>query len=439
MVYAEKRRRMALFDGSARLILLVTSLSDLDDVIPGLCAFQIEWNKMHQNLAARGLAEELKSGRRKASDMNAGLRQALGLNRADFDALKLLWGDGWDDKMAAISAGPKDFKVRILPLAEEDFRQLSRKWWETVLEKFAAHDIADRPVYVVTSNNHSLVNLVLGFAQLHQKRISQFAEENCDQEFKDTMRRLEAESPPALSNLLYLAQTDLLAADPALAREKRAMEADAGIWRTEPLPPLLAESQLIELCKLDPRSMDPRLKPWDPKKLAESNAVILNTDYPLGFAAYHLLETAAEYLGDWRGLFILGKSAAMIGRLGDILLPSQVRDVHSERLYQFANCFSARNLTPYLCDCAVFDDQSSLTVHGTFMHGWETVRDLHRADFTVIEMEAGPCLAAVQKVCGTSRDRGEGRQPTPFACRRISTWASCTTPRTLPTTSGPAF
>lgn len=405
-VHADKRRRMAFFDRRSKLILLVTSLSDLDDVIPGLCAYQIEWNKMHRHLASQGLADELANGRLRASAVDTRLRQALGLNRADHETFKALWGDGWDNKMAAIAASPKDFQVRILPLLEDDFRQLSRKWWETVLDKFAAHDISNRPVYVVTSNNHSLVNLVLGFAQRHQNRIRQYARNNCDEEFIGTMRRLEVEDPQTCRNLLYLAQTDLLAEDPDLARVKSEMESANGIWRTRPLPPLLAEAQLIELGKLDPLSMDPRLKPWDTEKLSKSNAVILNTDYPLGFAAYHLLETAAEYLNGWRGLFILGKSAAMIGRLGDILLPSQVRDVHSKRLYQFTNCFSARNLTPYLCDCAVFDDQRSLTVHGTFLHGWDTVRDLHRADFTVIEMEAGPCLAAVQNICGTRRDRG---------------------------------
>ncbi len=406
-VFAEKRRRMAFFDGKSRLILLVTSLSDLDDVIPGLCAYQIEWNKMHRRLAADGLAAELASGRIKASDAHPRLRHALGLNRADFDALKQLWGQDWDSKMAAISAAPKDFRVRILPLLEDDFRGLSRQWWEAVLKKFAGRDIANRPVYVVTSNNHSLVNLVLGFAQRHQDRIREFARENCDDEFRRTMRRLEVEDTLTCRNLLYLAQTDLLAQDPDLDRAKAEMEAASGILRTSPLPPLLAEAQLIELGKLDSRTLDPRLKLRDAGKLAQSDALILNTDYPLGFAAYHLLETAAEHLKNWRGLFILGKSAAMIGRLGDILLPSQVRDVHSRRLYRFDNCFSARNLAPYLCDCAVFDDQRSLTVHGTFLHGWETVRELHRADFTVIEMEAGPCLAAVQNICGASRDRGQ--------------------------------
>ncbi len=50
----------------------------------------------------------------------------------------------------------------------------------------------------------------------------------------------------------------------------------------------------------------------------------------------------------------------------------------------FQNCFSARNLVPYLHEAAVFDDQRSLTVHGTFLHSWDAVRGLHRADFTGI-------------------------------------------------------
>ena len=265
-VFAEKRRRMAFFDGQNKLVLLVTSLSDLDDVIPGLCAYQIEWNKMHQRLAADGLAAELAGGRIKASAVHSRLRQALGLNRADYDALKQLWGRDWDAKIAAISAATKDFRVRILPLLEDDFRGLSRQWWQAVLQKFAGRDITNRPVYVVTSNNHSLVNLVLGFAQRHKERIRDFARDNCGEEFRSAMRRLEVEDPLTCRNLLYLAQTDLLTQDQALTRAKEEMEAASGILRTNPLPPLLAEAQLIELNKLDPKSLDPRLKLWDAKK-----------------------------------------------------------------------------------------------------------------------------------------------------------------------------
>ena len=186
------------------------------------------------------------------------------------------------------------------------------------------------------------------------------------------------------------------------------MEARAGFRRARMVHPLLAEVQALRLDRIDPAGLDPRLRVADPAALARSRAVIVNTDYPLGLAAYHLLSAAGRLFRDWRGLFILGKSAAMIGRLGDILIPSQVRDVHSQRLYCFPNCFSARHLAPYLRRAAVFDDQRSLTVHGTFLHSWETVRNLHRADFTGIEMEAGPCLAAMAVHCGVGPDQGPG-------------------------------
>ena len=198
-----------------------------------------------------------------------------------------------------------------------------------------------------------------------------------------------------MRNLLYLAQDGLLARQPDLAREKATMEREAGVHRSGPVPPLLAETQVVEINQLIPQRLDPRLSLPDPAALARSRAVILNTDYPLGFGAYHLIRCVGRFLPHWRGLFVLGKSAAMIGRLGDVMIPTQVRDVHSARLFELPNAMNTRRVTPYVHDAAVFDDQRSLTVHGTFLHSWDTVRRLHRADFTGIEMEAGPCLAAL--------------------------------------------
>lgn len=395
LVSAEKRRRLSYFDGRDRLAALVTSLSDLDDLIPSLCAYQIEWNKMHRRLAQTPLGRALADGRETAAAAGQELRQALGLNRADYQALADLWGMGWDRKLAALAAGPKDLELVMLPLSETGFAAAAGRWWRRVLGLFRELDLAGRPVFVVTSNNHSLVNLVSGFAGCHAERLAEHGRRDQGKEWVRTHDRLTAEGAPAVRNLLYLAQDGLLAAEPGLADEKAAMEAEAGVHRTEPVPPLLAEAQVIELGRLIPERLDPRLSPPDPAALAASRAVVLNTDYPLGFGAYHLLRAAGRHLPGWRGLFVLGKSAAMIGRLGDLMIPTQVRDVHSSRLFELPNCMNARRLVPYLQDAAVFDDQRSLTVHGTFLHSWDTVRHLHRADFTGIEMEAGPCLAAL--------------------------------------------
>ncbi|MCF8034876.1 MAG: hypothetical protein K9K66_19335 [Desulfarculaceae bacterium] len=392
---ADKRRRSAFYDGGGNLAVQVCSLSDVDDLIPSLCAYQIEWNKIHSHLAQSPLGPELASGRARASEAGQELRRVLGLNQADYQALAELWADGWDEKLAAAAAGPKDIELITLPMGETDFQAAAHRWWERMLGEFAGLDLAGRPVFFVTSNSHSLANLISGFAGRHAGDLARHGRERLGQAWEEAHRRLSAEASPTAANLLYMAQQDLLATDPGLSREWEAMEAEAGVRRSEPVPPLLAEAQVFELSRLIPRRLDPRLRLDDPAALVRSRAVVLNTDYPLGFGAYHLLRAAGEHLSAWQGLFVLGKSAAMIGRLGDIMIPTQVRDVHSQRLFELPNCLNARRLAPYLYDAAVFDEQRSLTVHGTFLHSWDTVRQLQRADFTGIEMEAGPCLAAL--------------------------------------------
>lgn len=110
-----------------------------------------------------------------------------------------------------------------------------------------------------------------------------------------------------------------------------------------------------------------------------------------------MLASACELFPQLRGVFILGKSAAAIGRLGDIIIPSRVYDSHTHIQYRFQNSLTARHLTPFLNRIAVFDDQKSITVRGTFLHGRDTVGHLLRYDFTGMEMEAGPFLAALHR------------------------------------------
>src|SRR5690606_22626516 len=47
MVTAPGRRRRMHYDGKNRLAVFVASRSDIDDLIPILTAYQIEWNKLH--------------------------------------------------------------------------------------------------------------------------------------------------------------------------------------------------------------------------------------------------------------------------------------------------------------------------------------------------------------------------------------------------------
>jgi len=54
-VKAPARRRRWYHDGRNTLAVLIASTSDIDDLVPTLVAFQIEWNKMHRSLQDVGL------------------------------------------------------------------------------------------------------------------------------------------------------------------------------------------------------------------------------------------------------------------------------------------------------------------------------------------------------------------------------------------------
>jgi len=80
--------------------------------------------------------------------------------------------------------------------------------------------------------------------------------------------------------------------------EQRQFEQERGITHIVNSSTFDVEAQVIDLSKLDPDTMDPRLAPEDSHFLAHSNALILNIDYPLGYSAYHLLAKVAEHSGE---------------------------------------------------------------------------------------------------------------------------------------------
>ena len=80
-VDAAARRRRMLFDGQETLAAFVSSVSDIDDLIPCLTAFQIEWNKLHWRLTGTQLGSDLAAGRALASTDACGADSGVGDHR----------------------------------------------------------------------------------------------------------------------------------------------------------------------------------------------------------------------------------------------------------------------------------------------------------------------------------------------------------------------
>ena len=106
-VYASARRRRSFYNGKDVLAFFIASRSDIDDVIPLLTAYQIEWNKLHQrlkNLRTSGSLRQLTSSIVGYSR----LAEMLEVPEEDFDRLFAIWDQDFAANLERIAETPCD-------------------------------------------------------------------------------------------------------------------------------------------------------------------------------------------------------------------------------------------------------------------------------------------------------------------------------------------
>ena len=199
----------------------------------------------------------------------------------------------------------------------------------------------------------------------------------------------------AQANFLYYMQRAFMKRDAGQRQAWAQAEAAAGIHRFDDPHTLDISAQVIELGDLNPAHLDPRVRLPGLEKLSDSQALIVNVDYPLGFAAYHLFSQVSSSAADLLGVYLMGKAATLNGRVGDVMIPNVIYDEHSRNTFLFKNCFLAQDVAPYLLHGTVFDNQKAVTVRGTFLQNRDFMQVFYREGYTDLEMEAGPYLSAI--------------------------------------------
>ena len=395
-VDAPARRRRMMFNGEDVLAAFVSSVSDIDDLIPSLTAYQIEWNKLHRRLAATQLGRDLATGAARASELAGVLGKALGLTDQEMARLTGVWGRGWDACWRAVASHLLDLRINSLASGFNDYRKAIEKWWEALLEAADGESVTARPIYFVSSNPHSLTNPLSGYALAHRDELIALAQKDNPEDLADEWDRLVSEDDdgPRI-NFLYYMQRAYLRGDDRRQAAWAEAEGSAGISRFDDPCVLNISAQIIDLARLDPRRLDPRLQLKGLDLLRLSSAIIINVDYPLGFAAYHLLSQVASSSADLLGVYVMGKAATLSGRVGDVMIPNVVYDEHSRNTFLFKNCFLSDDVAPHLHYGTVFDNQKAVTVRGTFLQNRDFMKVFYKEGYTDLEMEAGPYLSAV--------------------------------------------
>ncbi len=399
---AAARRRRNYFDGHETLAVFIASHSDIDDLVPQLTAYQIEWNKLHQRL--RGLT--LPAGET-VNDWEA-LARALDVTPDDLDRLRRVWGPELLPNLRAMAEAPKKFSVRLLSGSVNDYRRATLAWYEGIEQTSAPRvDLRARPVYFVSSNTHSLINLLSGFALRREDELVRYIEQVDHADLLAEWRDIAARHiPSSRENFLYYVMKKYARAPEgeAAARARAEAEAACGLGRiTSAEGCFEVDAQLMELRHLKPEWLDPRLHLPGVEALAHSDALILNVDYPLGNAAYLILTQIATRVGEVRGIYITGKSATLNGAIGDVIIPKVVYDEQSRNTYLFQNCFTAQDVTPHLVYGTVLDNQKAVTVRGTFLQNPRYTHVFYKEGYTDIEMEAGPYLSAACELARPQR------------------------------------
>ena len=391
VVRTRGRRRPLRWDGGGTLAMFIASASDIDDLIPILTAYQIEWNKLRDRLLVARIEDV---------ENDYALMDALEVDELGVTRLRNALGASSTQILRDMIAHDCDMFVRLLDGSFREYQRSTLRWWHAI----APIVPADRPVYFVSSNSHSLANLLGGYARLHSTEIIAFLRsknvEDLAPHYDDA---LAAGNTLLATNILYYALRAYLHADPSRMQHVQDSDAAAGI-RAMPSPGKIdVDAQVIELAKLVPENIDPRVRFPGMERLRESNAVIINIDYPLGMAAYHHLSTVALGVEELRGIYIMGKAATLNGRVGDVMISRVIHDEHSANTYLFKNALVASDVQPFMKHGTVLDNQKALTVRSAFLQNREYMDVFYREGYTVMEMEAGPYLSAAYETAEPRR------------------------------------
>jgi hypothetical protein len=287
-------------------------------------------------------------------------------------------------------------RVKLLSGSLVEYRRATDNWWERIAE--ACTEIISRPVYFISSNPHSLVNILSGYAIKNKGNLVSYLEETGNRDLREEWENIQAQQVvSSQENFLYyiLKKFQQSSTGFTFLNEQLQAENECGIVRVSSEHSFDVDAQIIELNQICPDTLDPRLRDGEMDFISGSDAILLNIDYPLGMAAYTILSEISEHSERILGIYIMGKSASLNGTVGDIIIPNVVHDEHSKNTYLFQNCFTAPHIAPYLMYGTVLDNQKCVSVRGTFLQNAHYMNVFYREGYTDIEMEAGPYLSAV--------------------------------------------
>lgn len=400
---SSRARRRQTFQVGNDVIIVVAreGRTELLDLITLLCSYQLEANKIARLLQGSSVLPELTkflsipgANLEERNRLLARLAFELGTTDDHLVELDQEWDGELPDRLHFLARNPPNFVARLhRDYTVEASQTRARHWARALKEGVDQLQYGDGPVHIISSNTHSTLNLLTGYALAVEDEVWTWALKHS--EHRERLLRKERREP----NVTYFLLRDWLKAFPERVKEKEAWESRLGVFQIDDAYHTGVSSQVFELARIDPEKADPRVRELL-QKAREDHPVLVNFDYAFGEQAGILVEKLFEEFRHRVASFsIMGKAGTVVGGRGGVMLPSYLLKAGSRDVYDLplGNALGPDDFEDLELG-KVHSGGPMLTVAGTIMQN-EDMLKRYRDEWKILglEMEGIPYLRALHQ------------------------------------------
>ena len=181
----------------------------------------------------------------------------------ELQRLDIVWQAEFIANMQVIAEKRKNIGLRLISGSLVDYRRATAHWWNALFAEMhsVGIDLEDHPIYFVSSNTHSIVNLLTGFARRYEESLIRYIEASDYKTLVSEYEELQQEGyHKSMDNFLYYVLKKYLSEDSTDAQSRLVQEERRlGIHRIPSKAGFELETQIIEIGKLHNEWFDVRL------------------------------------------------------------------------------------------------------------------------------------------------------------------------------------
>jgi CheY-like chemotaxis protein len=326
---AKKRKFYEILSNKV-LVLLRDPMTDAVDLVTKMCIYGVETAKLRERLIQSNAMTTLARIAIQASDTieQRAFIQTLPFSPEELERLTKIFGEALPLRLYELSAQAGQISIYFQKSGHQYSTTELDRWVaqvrKGVTELLNAADIGNEVrVHIISSNTHSVHNCLSAWLHCHADAIKQWA----------VHAEHWANDMEVPADQLYHAARAWLAEHPGKAQERLQADLASGILR------LVDESRTgIEVSLIDVNRLHGPLDPSLSWQGLSQRTLIVNIDYAYGQQAELIMRSLILLFGKRiRSISVFGKSGAVVGGRGDVLLPYQLLMQTDDQLYPVVN------------------------------------------------------------------------------------------------------